>query len=110
MPPQPDAAELAERIDSLQRLIGTVLLLLLIVSGTLSVYLYWQVRNANRELENGRQQVMKLNAQQQQFFNSLAEFGRNHPDFAPIVGKYIKPGGTTGAPPATATAPTPAKK
>lgn len=111
VPPQADVEELVERIDSLQRLVGTVLLLLLIVSGTLAVFLYWQVRNANRELESGRQQVMRLNAQQQQFFNSMAEFARTHSDFAPIVAKYIpiKSGGT-GAPPATAAAPASGKK
>jgi hypothetical protein len=104
VPPQPDAEELAERVDSLQRLVGSVLLLLLIVSGTLAIFIYWQVRLASRELENGRQQVERLGAQQQAILNRMSEFARTNSGFAPIMGKYFKPGGT-GAPPATATSP-----
>lgn len=113
LPPQPDAAELAERVNSLQTLIGSVLLLLLIVSGTLATFIYWQLRMASHELENGRQQVRKMEAQQQEVLRRMTEFARTHSDFAPILGKYIKPTVATGAPPATATAPattTPAKK
>jgi hypothetical protein len=110
LPSQPDVAELAERVDSLQNLISKVLLLLLMVSGTLATFIYWQLRMASRELENGRQQVKKLAEQQQAVLHSLSEFARTHPDFTPIIAKYIKPNGTTGAPPATATAPAPAKK
>jgi hypothetical protein len=104
VPPQPEAAELAERVDSLQRLLGTVLLLLLIVSGTLGIFIYWQVRMASRELESGQQQVERLGAQQQAILNRVSEFARTNSGFAPIWAKYFKPG-TTGTPPATATAP-----
>jgi len=84
-------------------MIGTVLVLLLIVSGTFSVFLYYQVRIANRELEAGRQQLNKIETQQQQIIQRMTDFGRIHADFAPILAKY---GITaTSAAPATATIP-----
>src|SRR5262245_58790631 len=97
-PTPPDTADLEERVDSLQTLAGTILVLLLIVSGTVSVFLYYQVRIANRELEAGRQQVNKLEVQQNEIIKRMTDFGRTHTDFAPILAKYgVKPDAATGA-------------
>ena len=102
----PDPAELEERVESLQRLVGTVLVLLLIVSGTLSVYLYYQVRIANRELEAGRRQVGQIQAQQNEVVKRMLDFGRSHPDFLPVLAKYgIKPENASVAPPPLAAPP-----
>lgn len=105
-PTPPDASELEEQVASLQRLVGTVLVLLLIISGTFSIYLFWQVRTENRELEAGRQQlqqVMKGEAQQNEVVKRMQDFGRKYPDFAQILGKYgLSPdaAGPGSAPPA----------
>lgn len=109
-PTPPDASELEEQLASLQRLVGTVLVLLLIISGTFSIYLFWQVRNDNRELEAGRQQlqqVMKGEAQQNEVVKRMQDFARTHPDFAQILGKYglapeVGASGPGSAPPALA--------
>jgi hypothetical protein len=90
-PSLPDPSELEEQVVSLQRLVGTVLVLLLIISGTFSIWLFWQVRTENRELEAGRQQlqqVIKIEAQQNEVVKRMQDFGRAHPDFLPILGKY----------------------
>jgi hypothetical protein len=94
-PPTPlplsDPSELEEQLGSLQRLVGTVLVLLLIISGTFSIYLFWQVRAENRELEALRQQlqqVIKIEAQQNEVVKRMQDYGRTHPDFLPILGKY----------------------
>ena len=43
------------------------------------------------------------------FVKKVAEYGRTHPDYMPILAKYgLKPGAATGAPPVAATAPPPA--
>jgi hypothetical protein len=48
------------------------------------------------------------------FVKKITDYGRTHPDFAPILAKYNlnKPAGATGALPAAATSPpaAPAKK
>jgi hypothetical protein len=103
-PTPPDPVELEERVDSLQRLVGTILVLLLIVSGTLSIFLYWQVRTYNRELQAGRQQLSQIQGQQNEVVRRMQDFGRTHPDFVPILAKYgLKPESATGAPPAGST-------
>ena len=105
-PAAPDPVELEERVDSLQRMIGTVLVLMLIISGTLSVFLYYQVRIANRELEAGRQQLNKVEVQQNEIIKRMTDFGRAHTDFAPILAKYgVKPDAATGAVPFNASSP-----
>jgi hypothetical protein len=99
-PTPPDRVDLEEQVDSLQRLVGTILVLLLIVSGTLAIFLYWQVRNANRELEAGHQQLDKIQAQQEEAIKKFSDFGRTHTDFAPVLAKYgIKPETATSSPP-----------
>ena len=90
-PTPPDPSELQERLASLQTLVGTVLVLLLIVSGTFSIYLFWQVRTENRELEAMRQQlqqVLKIEAQQNEVVKRMQDYGRTHPDFVPTLARY----------------------
>jgi hypothetical protein len=91
-----DTAELQARCDSLQHLVGSVLLLLLMVSGTLFAFIYWQVRTIDRELQTIRPQVATIVANYQQhaekiqneFRDNLIKFGRTHPDFTPILARY----------------------
>jgi hypothetical protein len=97
----------------MQRQITILLLALVIVSGTLTVFLWRQVRYARRDLEAMKppasqmiQEFSKARPGMETFVAKVAEFGRTHPDFVPILSKYRIPM-TTGAPPATATAPKP---
>ena len=107
-PSQPDLKDLQIQCDSLQQLVSSLLLVLIVVSGTLSIFLLRQWRFAQSEAEALAPQAAALitehtnnYAMTQDFVKKMAEYGRSHPDFAPIVAKYhlneflAKPGTTT---------------
>jgi hypothetical protein len=105
---QTELSDLQERCDALSTLVFSLLVLLLVVSGTIWIFLRWQVRNAGRDLDNARPQVASMIAQyekgprqaQDKFISQLLVFGRTNSDFAPVLAKYpmIKAGGPTNAP------------
>lgn len=97
--------ELRTQCHQLQQLLSSLLLVLIIVSATLSVFLNRQYRFVKSELDSIAPQAAQLwrehtnnFAATQDFAKKLAEYGRTHPDFAPIVDKYrlndllVKPG------------------
>ncbi|SPE56316.1 hypothetical protein SBV1_2330043 [Verrucomicrobia bacterium] len=101
--PETDLAELRDRYDALHHLLVSILILLILVSGTLWVYLQRQVKYTTMELENVRPGVENMVAQyqrtagpaQDEFVRKLTEYGKTHADFAPIVKKYgLRPSGT----------------
>ena len=109
--PTGDSEELRQQCASLQRQVSTLLLALFILSGTVTVYLWRQARYARADLEVLKPpaaQVIQSFKQEKpimdDFIAKLNEFGKTHPDFAPILNKYrIQPGATAGitsAPPA----------
>lgn len=110
-PAAPEPADWQEQRARLERQINFLLVALVIVSGTLTVFLWRQVRYAKRDLEMLRpvaaQVIQEFNQKKPEvdaFIARLFEYGRAHADFAPIINKYqIKP--LTGAPPAAVTAP-----
>ncbi|MCU0783099.1 MAG: hypothetical protein MUF81_03445 [Verrucomicrobia bacterium] len=110
----PQAEDLKQQCVCLQRQMTTLLLALVIVSGTLSIFLWRQVRYARRDLEAMKppatqmvQEFNQIRPGMDAFLAKVTEFGRTHADFAPILTKYRIPM-TTGAPPATVAAPKPA--
>lgn len=116
--PEPQDEELRETCASLQRQVTWLLLALLIVSGTLTVFLWRQARIARKDLDsNKRLASIVFQAYQRDkpkldgILEKVAEYGRSHPDFAPILEKYkINP---TNTPATSTTAPAstaPAKK
>lgn len=113
-PAATEPADWQEQRARLERQINFLLVALVIVSGTLTVFLWRQVRYAKRDLEMLRpvaaQVIQEFNQKKPEvdaFIARLFEYGRAHADFAPIINKYqIKP--LTGAPPAAATSPAPA--
>jgi hypothetical protein len=109
IPAQPDVAEIQAGYEALRNLVFSILVLLVVVSGTFTIYLWRLVRYASRDLESIRGQATQMIEQYQKtsgpmmdnFIKQIAEYGRTHPDFAPIMTKYgIKP---TIAPAATPT-------
>ncbi len=111
-PSQPDVNELRAQCESLRQLVTSLLVLLLVVSGTLNVYMWRQFQNTKRVLNAERQMVLDYAKGQgaaiDTFIKRLQEFEKKNPDFAPVLAKYGI--AATGAPPATATSPAPAKK
>ena len=98
----------------------TLLVLVIVVSGTLTIYLWRQVKYSRAELEVLRPQATNIIGQYQkttgpatdEFLKKLAIYGTKHPDFAPIVNKYglEKALTNTASTPATSKSTPPAKK
>ena len=93
--PEPELKELQARCDSLQQVVSSLLLVLIVVSGTLSMYLLRQWRFVKGEVEGLTPQAVQMisehtnnYAMTQDFVSKVAEYGRTHTDFGPIVLKY----------------------
>ena len=115
-PIQPVANDLQAQYAALRHLVVSLLILVVVISGTLNIYLLRQWRTTKRDLAGIRPQAMQMIAEYQKvsgpmmndFIKKIAEYGRTHPDFAPVLAKYgIKPGAATNAAP-TAPIPQPA--
>ena len=112
-PLQPNVNDLQAQFDALRHLVVSVLILVIVISGTLNIYLLRQWRTTSKDLAGIRPQAAQMIAEYQKvsgpmmadFVKKITDYGRTHPDFAPILAKYnLKPVGTTGAPPVTPTA------
>ena len=109
--PGADSGDLREQIESLRHLIGSILVLLVVVSGTLTIFLLRELKNTSAQLDAFRPGATNMIAvyQKQQapamdeFIKRIQQYGQTHKDFDPILFKY---GLKTASP--TATPPTPA--
>jgi hypothetical protein len=113
-PLQPGESDLRAQYDSLRHLVTSILVLVVVISGTLNIYLLRQWRSTSNDLKVIRPQAAHMLAEYQKisgprmenFVKQLTEYGQTHADFAPILAKYhIKPSAPSNAPPATATHP-----
>lgn len=114
--PDPALNELRAQCDSLQQTVSSLLLVLIVISGTLTIFLMRQWRFVKSELDGilpaATQMVSDYTnsyAMTQNFLKQLAEYGQTHPDFGPVIAKYrlneILP--RAGASPATNSLPIP---
>ena len=110
--------DLQAQYDALRHLVVSMLILVVVISGTLNLYLLRQWRTTSKQLAASRPQIEQLVAEYQNksgpmmndFIKKLSEYGRTHPDFAPILTKYkIKPVTPTNAPPPPRAATAPKK-
>src|SRR5258708_24025894 len=110
-PERQDTADLQEQLDALRHLVGSVLILMVVVSGTFCIFLFRQVRDAGKELDVLRPTVANMIAtfekgdkpQIENFLRNVAEYGRTHPEVLPVLHKYgIRP---SAAPPVAPAAP-----
>jgi hypothetical protein len=108
-PSQADAAQLQAEIKSLRHLIVSVLILLIVISGTLNVYLLRQWRSSEMELKNARVFLDSYNKdyfpQITNYVGKLTDYGRAHTNFVPILKRYGLDNARTNPPPAAAPAP-----
>jgi hypothetical protein len=111
---EPIPTDWQEAYDSLRYLVVFLLVMLIVVSGTFSMFLWRQYRWSQTDLVGVRQQVSALAMEYKRntepvindFVGKLVEYSKTHPDFNPILAKYgIKPGVATGGPAPSATAP-----
>ncbi len=88
----PGASDLQAQCDALRQLVTSLLIVLLIVSGTLTVFLVRQWKFSKNELDASKQVLNEYTRTSgpamQAFVRQLADYGRAHPDFAPIAAKY----------------------
>ena len=107
-PPAPD--NLAGEVASLRRQISILLLALIVISGTVTTYLFYQSRTIGGDLAalepQAREVIQNYDKNVptiQKFVQELGAYGQTHPDFQPILKKYGIP---LTPPSATNTAPT----
>ena len=78
-------------ITALKNQVFTLLVALIVVSGTLTVYLYRQVSMAGKDLAQGEQLKVALEKREvpvENFVNELVAYGEKHPEFVPVLKKY----------------------
>lgn len=78
-------------IAALKNQVFTLLVALIVVSGTLTVYLYRQVSLAGKDIAAGQQLTSVLNQNEaavQTFVTRLVAYGQKHPEFVPVLKKY----------------------
>jgi hypothetical protein len=95
VPAQSEVSELRSQCAQLQQLVSSMLLILIVVSGTLSVFLLRQWRFVKAELDSAQPAALQMLTEHtnnlaftQDFLKKIAEYGRTHPEFNPITDKY----------------------
>jgi hypothetical protein len=90
-----EPSDLAGQVASLQRQVMILLLALIVVSGTLASYLYYQSRILGKDLvaiePQAAQMINGFNQNEpnmEKFIQQLVAYGQTHPDFQPILKKY----------------------
>jgi hypothetical protein len=100
-------------IAALRNQVFTLLVALIVVSGTVTVYLYRQTSIMGKDLTASEQLINSFNKGQPAvaaFANQLAAYSKTHPDMAPLLAKYgIGPNGIPTAAPAAAAPAVPKK-
>ena len=113
-----EANDLQAQLDALRHLVVSILVLLVVISGTLNIYLLRQWINTSKDLAGVRPQAAQLIADYQKsapmmddFVKRVIDYGQTHPDFAPVLAKYgLKPAAPAGAVPVTSAHPPAASK
>jgi len=88
-------ADSNSEISALKRQVFTLLVALVVVSGTLTVYLYRQASITGKDITAIQPQAQQLIGAFNQnqslmigFVNQLVAYGQTHPDFRPVLLKY----------------------
>jgi len=100
----PAQTELTDQIAALRHQVFTLLLALVVVSGTLTVYLYRQASITGKDIAAIKPQAAKIIQEfvqnrtgMENFVKQLTVYGATHPDFQPILRKYGIVPQSTGA-------------
>ncbi len=118
-PLQPYPNDLQAQYDDLRHLVVSILILVVVISGTLNIYFLRQWRSTSKDLAAIRPQATQMITDYQKvtgpmmndFIKKITEYGRTHPDFTPILVKYgLKPTALTNLPPTSPAATIPKKK
>jgi type II secretory pathway component PulF len=80
-----------DEIAALKNQVFTLLVALIVISGTLTVFLYRQTSLAGKDIAQGQQMASMLNQNEAAmigFVNRLVAYGEKHPEFVPVLKKY----------------------
>jgi hypothetical protein len=90
----PASADLSGQLAALQRQVFTLLLALIVVSGTLVAYLGYESRHIGKDITGIKPQALQIIQIYKQnlpgmetFVNQLVTFSQTHPDFRPVLQK-----------------------
>lgn len=78
-------------INLLKNQVFTLLVALIVVSGTLTIFLYRQVSLAGKDLAMSRQLDANISTNEVAYINvinRLVGYGEKHPEFVPVLKKY----------------------
>ena len=88
-------SDLQGQVESVKQLVISTLLLVLILSGTLNIFLWRQFKTVKEDLaplKPTATQIIaecnRVNGMAQEVAKRLVEYGRTHPDFQPTLAKY----------------------
>ena len=91
----PAQNDLMDQMVALRHQVFTLLLALVVVSGTLTVFLYAQARLIGKDVASIKPQVTQMleafkhdQQSMENFVKQLTAYGVTHPDFQPILKKY----------------------
>jgi hypothetical protein len=92
---QPESGGLPEQILQLRKTVTSMLILLVVISCTINVFLYYQLRVGKGALREARAQLGNMTAEYNQiapkmdeFVNRIIQYGNTHKDFGPVMVKY----------------------
>jgi hypothetical protein len=80
-----------EEIGALKNQVFTLLVALIVVSGTLTIYLYRQVSLENKDIAQAERASAELTTNEEAiitFVQHLEAYGQKHPDFQTVLKKY----------------------
>src|SRR2546430_6023609 len=94
--PPAGTPELRQQLEALNHLVVSVLILVVIVSGTLTIFLLRQWQSTRKDLAGYKPRASATIAQYTKqgaagmdgFINRLGDYGKSHPDFKPVLMKY----------------------
>ena len=92
-PSESALAELQGELQAIKRLVSVIVFLLILVTFSVDVYMIRQVTTVNRELANAQAVIddfakRGVDSAAGDFWTKLSEYGKSHPDFAPVLAKY----------------------
>ena len=86
------AGELERQVHSLQSLVSVALALMIVVSGSLLVYLWVQKRGLNSQIAEAQRAIDDYEKVRGNiyfhFVSNLQNFAKTHPDLNPLLEKY----------------------
>lgn len=109
----PEETSSSSEVETLKNQVFILLIALIVVSGTLTIFLYRQASLTNKDIDEAQKNAQRVGeavARNESavgtFVGELMEYGQKHPDFLPVLKKY----GMVPTPGMPALTPAPAPK